>query len=203
MTGDEGCGKSRLAHEIGNEFNQDKCIEHPIVRLINSANRSELEKDFNQLFDEICNSDNSDNLDIFNKIQTIKQKIKEAYSNFLLIFDNVNQYSDIQDVIESLPEDKVKIIITTQNKEIINFEYQIQNRFHIFKISLFNEEEIRLYLKENLCSSRKKFEDEDIDEIVGIFGDSMISPLYLYNVVDAIHKRPAVDLDRLLRDIKL
>lgn len=105
------------------------------------------------------------------RVENINSKIKESDSQFVFILDNLEEYQTVEVILANLPLNKVKIIITSRNKIIIPEQI---GSFESLSVGMFDSEEIKEYLQENLDTKIEK----DIEKIriliekrsVGVFG---------------------------------
>jgi tetratricopeptide (TPR) repeat protein len=175
LVGVGGSGKTTLARQYACRQNTG------IVWEINAETRETLMASFETLADRLCQT--AEEKKIFKELQEVKNipKKKEKiilwvreklqlHSNWFLIFDNVEKFTDIQDYFPTEPFmwGRGKIIVTTRDTNIKNNKYsmrtlQIEELSEREKLMLFNKimndrrisslsadqkEEMRKFLKE-------------------------------------------------------
>lgn len=195
-----GCGKSRLAHEIGKIFHEEKHI----VRLLSSETKEKLQNDYNQLYREIfkLKDYNFNNKNFEEVVQDVKNEISFSDSKLLFIFDNVEEFEHLKEVIESLPDEKVKFLITTRNADLLSMGNQLRVKTDTQTVDLFNKQETKSYLEVNL-DKREDLDEDFIDELIDIkLENNQILPLDLYLTVSYINNSDIDEIDQLLEDIK-
>ena len=144
LVGVGGSGKTTLARQYAYRQNTS------IVWEINAETRETLMASFETLADRLCQT--AEDKKIFKELQEIKNipKKKEKiilwvreklqlHSNWFLIFDNVEKFTDIQDYFPTEPFmwGKGKIIVTTRDTNIKNNKYSIEMRKFLKEIPSF------------------------------------------------------------------
>lgn len=148
LVGPAGSGKSEMALEYANnmwhQFEKKSSTQTRIIQIIHAENPDILEEEYITFAEKL--NINIDNKDITN-IQNEVNEILALYSNWILIFDNVNEYNSIGHYIPKSTNGKVLLTKQTtdglfvHNIEIIdvtsiNYRLSDKEALKIFEIKI-------------------------------------------------------------------
>ncbi|PWU07284.1 MAG: hypothetical protein C5B43_00575, partial [Verrucomicrobia bacterium] len=200
ITGAEGMGKSTLAAQYG--WRQKKRGSQ--VRWING---SKIAEEFLQLAKELKLE--TSNLYIEEIIELVYEELERLFpkQERLFIFDNIKDKEDINPYVRDVfiadlgrfCNSKLKIIITiidkasfeTSEKERI-FSKIHQKGFSIMHLTGFNEEESKVYLREELENS-----EEEIEQLVNTVG---VSPFRLSKTVAYLKNQAFQNVEKFVEE---
>ncbi|RNA08806.1 TPR repeat family [Brachionus plicatilis] len=185
-----GTGKSTLANFFGHIVKKD--YKKFIIRWINSDSRSKIETQYRNLGDLLNITDKIVQFDFL--VDRINGKLKIQNTNFLFIFDNLNNWNDIKDIASSLPKN-VKILLTLRNSGIVE---KIIGEENIINLNCFNQEEGVSFINKHL-----KYLDEEQKKqlITKIQFDGKIIPLQLSIIIRYFEENYAKEFSELIGKI--
>ena len=150
IKGPSGLGKTTVAVQFACFLSEKN--KNNFIRFLDSDKSDKIFHAYN----EIANIYKSNSENIKNeKLSTIynmikKEKEKDQEKIFLLIFDNLDYYSFLENYIKDLPED-LKILITTKNSDIEqNLSSQFKNKVKTYNLEKIFKYEAQDYVKKNL-----------------------------------------------------
>ena len=175
-----GTGKSAVASEFGYRF---KSINRNYFSYWMKSDDNNLHSEYEKLAEHMNlkkdASENSENL-----IQKINTKIKYLDDRFkiLFIFDNCDNFENIEKYIRNL-EKNTFVLITTRDSSLK--DKLSEKNSHIIYLQPFTQEESIEFLKNNIDS---KVNEEDLVELLNLFGFSnqSIRPYILNKLVALI-----------------
>lgn len=190
-----GSGKSRLAKEFGKQIKHDMK-----VRWFDAEKRNVLETSYKNLARIVLDEklfNELNNQCLIKMISHMNNKFKNQETKMLFIFDNVEVFENISDIIHNIPSDKVKFLITSRNNLIENDlrEFGVD----VFELKSFNEEEAFDYIDQNMTNrTLSKPEKEKLVRILA--NDNEILPIKLYFAVKYCDENHVENLDNLINN---
>ena len=181
-----GAGKTTLALEYAYKLKDENTF---IPRWFNAYMRYQIEMEYREF---------ADVLDIKTETKSMKfitQKVnfllEKSKMNILFIFDNLEEYECIEDLITGIPKN-VKILITTRNMNLNHF-------FKIIKLDLFSYREASLYVDLNI---EKHLTTEQKDQLLSIVKTktNQILPLKLKKFFNYFKAFPLFNVDKLIEN---
>ena len=140
LYGKPGTGKSYLAKEFGFRY-----LEFGLVRFFECEDNFQFSNSYHKFLlnflDEYTTNFGCVDFEKLTEIACVK--LLKQHSKILLIFDNVEIFDVIESVVSNfLLNDKIKILITTRNKEL-------KKNFFSIEVKFFNQKEAFDYVKLN------------------------------------------------------
>lgn len=192
-----GSGKTALAVEYG--YRQKSL--GTTVRWIYAGSTDKLLTSYYQLAKElgIINYPNDPLISNYNNqqkqwlVRNLLVEIQKLPNNVLLIFDNVENYGHIKDILINLPKN-IKVLITTQLQELHN------NSSYNIRIEPFTELEATEYLKKTLAD--KNVLESDVKALIAEYKtNGGILPLKLAHALSIIHKNNRITIKDYILNI--
>lgn len=193
-----GTGKTTLAAEYGHR-QQNLGL---IIRWVDSDSGHKILSGCLQLAKELGISEYSDgplnpndkNTQKPKLIRNLMVKIGLLPKNILFIFDNVEHYEDIKDLIVNLPPN-VKVLITTRLQNLCdNWEYNI-------RLEPFSDLEAGQYLQKALVS--RNITEKEINEFVRVYRTrGGLLPLKLARAVNIINTSNRLTIDEYISNVR-
>ena len=162
------------------------------IRWFRAETPDKLEDDWRQ-FASLLNIDTT-NIKRINLIDTVNNELKKLANQFFLILDNVEKYEDIIEFVKRLPNN-VKVLITTRNSQLFDDIDSI-------KLELFDLDEAKLYLSENLKRFKNLSDSQKSSIIELIQIDGQILPLKLSSTVKYIESKFTSNLEKILEEMR-
>lgn len=129
------------------------------------------------------------NVKEYSSISTlVNYKLKVYQETIVLIFDNVENYEDIQEIVNSLPNN-VYILITTRDNNLI------PNANNVIKLKAFNQEESYNYLKKAII---RNIEDKHIQALLEKFSSGETYPYQLKAVATYVNDNSLENIEETI-----
>ena len=183
-------GKSVIANEFGHQFKNESNLNY--VYWIYNDN---FEKQIKKFAQTIQIPDGFNLNEIFEKIKT---KLIESNKRVLFIFDNCNNFENIENFIRHL-ERNILVLITTRDSSLKD---KLSEKYaHIIYLQPFTQEESIEFLKNNIDS---KVNEEDLVKLLNstnFFSNQRIRPYDLNKLVELVNSKTRFKtLNRLICD---
>lgn len=190
ITGLPGSGQNTHALEYAYRQKNKTGREKTIVRWFTADSADKIELGYRQLASEF-------GLHIVNYdkqliISLVNSKFAQIKSPILLIFRNVERYTDVQDYLINLPV-HVKVLITTRDANLVNSIKQV-------KIEPFNKEEAKRYIEKIL---NNRITPEEIEVLLKGLStkDNEILAFKLSQAITYIKKNPFLTTEECIKNI--
>ena len=193
-----GTGKTRLAKQLGHLYQSKNEV---VVRWFNCEKLDTFEEEFKRFAKLLLKTEFiGDDLSLV--IQKVNIKMKSHKKKFLFIFDNVEQYKEInkkkglypQNVLLNMPKNKYLVIITSRISSLTN-------EFETVTIKPFKMIDAKNYLMKN---SKENITDLELQNLFKFFNinnskeNDEILPIKLFLVVKNING--CINLNKLLQN---
>ena len=193
-----GTGKTRLAKQLGHLYQSKNEV---VVRWFNCEKLDTFEEEFKRFAKLLLKTEFiGDDLSLV--IQKVNIKMKSHKKKFLFIFDNVEQYKEInkkkglypQNVLLNMPKNKYLVIITSRISSLTN-------EFETVTIKPFKMIDAKNYLMKN---SKENITDLELQNLFKFFNinnskeNDEILPIKLFLVVKNING--CLNLNKLLQN---
>jgi tetratricopeptide (TPR) repeat protein len=180
-----GVGKSTLALEYAYKLkDEEKCIP----RWFNSNLKKQIEIEYKEFADVLDVKTESKSMKFIS--QKVNFLLEKSNSNILFIFDDLDDYDSIEEIIAGLPKN-VKVLITSKNQILNCFVKKIE-------VNLFNIDEAKLYLDLNL----KSINEEEKDQLINTVKTktNQILPLKLNRLVHYFKEFPLFTFNKMIQN---
>ena len=137
LSGSAGSGKTALANEFAYRILEDESPDQWRSLMIFSETNTQIETGLRKIAAQMRLDINRN--DTFEQLSDrIKSRMSGLKWNFLIIFDDLFNYEDIESILGTLsllPEGKVKFLVTSRNKNVLSYSSLKKT---VFQISPFD-----------------------------------------------------------------
>ena len=185
-----GTGKTALALEYAHALKNEKNV---IPRWFNASLRDRLETEYREFADVLDVKTDAKSIKYI--IQKVNFKLEKTRALILFVFDNLEDYECIEDLVNGLPHN-VKVLMTSRNQYLNYFVKKI-------KLEPFDTYESKLYIESNLAS--KHLTEHQKDKLVSLAKSSsgQILPLKLKKLVNYFNEYSLVTFEKMVEDNSL